>query len=287
MSQCPVSVIMPVFNAARYLADAIGSIQRQSFENFELIIIDDGSTDASLAVARQHADDDARIRVYAQPNQGTSRTYNRGMAVARAELVAIMDSDDIAMPNRLQRHVEYMAAHPECVVVSGATQLVCPEGVPLWTIHPPLGHDVIVEELLRGNGIALCQGGSMYRRKLALELGGYNPAYTMGEDLDLFLRMGRRGRLANVPDVVLKYRKHPAAITRTTAADPEKVAAAKAMMTLLWKDYGRTIPGDLPMWSWRARIPRKLLYLCFALNALAHVNLAAAARHIKRAASRR
>src|ERR1700726_1508117 len=112
-----ISVLMPVYNAERYVAEAVESILSQTFADFEFIIIDDGSKDRSLAILEEYAARDPRIRLVSRPNTGIVKALNQGLALASGELVARMDADDIAMPERLAKQRDYLADHPECVMV--------------------------------------------------------------------------------------------------------------------------------------------------------------------------
>src|SRR5262245_56973434 len=111
-----VTVLMPVRDGAAFLDQAIQSIRTQTFADFELIVIDDGSTDATAAMLERHAAEDARLRVLRQPKAGLVKALNRGLDVATAPLVARMDADDVAEPHRLARQVEFLAARSRVAV---------------------------------------------------------------------------------------------------------------------------------------------------------------------------
>src|SRR5262249_11393927 len=115
-----VSVVMPVYNTESYLTDSIGSILRQTYLDWELICVDDGSNDGSLGILRRFETKDPRVRVITRPNTGVTRARNDGMAVARGRYIAVMDSDDIALTERLERQVDYMESHPACVGLGAA-----------------------------------------------------------------------------------------------------------------------------------------------------------------------
>lgn len=237
-----VSVVMPVFNTRSYLDEAIASIMRQTFPNFELIIINDGSTDGSLALARQWEKKDRRIRVFDQSNKGRSFSRNRGLELATTEFIVMMDSDDIAEETRLQLCYEYLQNNSEAVAVSGQYERVCMYGVPLQKSSLPLDHKSIVNDLLQDKGDSFTQGASMYKKSLAQKVGGYNLSYDLGEDADLFLRMALHGELINLPDVLLKYRRHPNSITST--ADEQLVENCIKRLNSAWLDRGLLMDSD-------------------------------------------
>ena len=241
-----VSVIMPVFNAANYIDEAIESILLQSFTHFELLIINDGSTDDSLALLKKWEAKDNRISVFNQHNQGRATARNNGLELASTDYVAMMDADDISMPNRLQLCYEYLEKHNDVVAVSGQFETICMYGVHLSTSVEPLDHLAIEQSLLQDLGAAFIQGASMIRKSLAEKVGGYDPIYDIGEDTDLFLRMAMQGKLANLPEVLLKYRKHPFSITTTTtkASVPDCIQR----LNKSWEARGLALDQDFQHW---------------------------------------
>lgn len=210
-----VSVVMPVFNAEKYLDEAIQSIREQSYENFELIAIDDGSTDKSLEILARHRDSDSRVRIISRANTGIVGALNDGIEKATGTLVARMDADDVAHPDRFMRQVAYLERSSNCVIVGTAVTFTCPFGVPHFDYCPPVNHGSIERELLIGNGGAMIHPSVVMRLAAVEAIGGYRKAYEWNEDLDLFLRLGKQGDYANLSDVLLFYRRHPQAVTAT------------------------------------------------------------------------
>jgi len=244
-----VSVVMLVFNAEPYLDEAIESVLQQTFPDFELIIINDGSADGSLAMLQRWAKKDKRIRLYNQGNKGRSFSRNRGVELAQSEYIAMLDSDDIALPTRLEVHYKFMKKNPEVVIVGSQIEAICMKGVSLYFSGTPLYiHDEIESSLLNDHGVQLCQGASMMRKSAVLQVGGYNENYTVGEDTDLFLRMALIGNLANVPNVLLKYRQH---FESSTNASNSSVYRESSLLRLekAWLDRDLTFPRDFKHWS--------------------------------------
>jgi glycosyltransferase involved in cell wall biosynthesis len=216
MSSIPaVSVLVPVYNAERYVAAAVESVLGQTFGDFELILLDDGSTDGSGRMLDEFAGRDGRIRVIHHSNRGICLTLEAGIEAARSDLLARMDADDLCPPDRLEKQVAYMREHPECVSCGGAILLIDQDGLPICIAPRPLEHEQIERELLKGVGGAIVHGAAIFRRDAIRRAGGYRDKYRHAEDLDLFLRLAEVGRLANPPDVVLHYRQHPASINAT------------------------------------------------------------------------
>jgi len=203
-----LSILMPVYNARRYVAEAIRSILTQTFEDFELIIIDDGSTDGSLNILREFAAADDRIVLVSHENRGGCEALNEGLSLARGEFVAPMDHDDISMPNRLAAEVAFLREHEEVVCVSGDYGVIDHAGRFLTVMRREVHDDAELQSgMLRGH-LGLVHPGSMYRREPVLAAGGYNPDLWLAHDGDLFLRMGEVGKLANIREVVVHYRLH-------------------------------------------------------------------------------
>jgi glycosyltransferase involved in cell wall biosynthesis len=209
-----ISVCLPVYNAERYVAEAVESILGQTLTDFEFLIIDDGSTDRSRPILEGYAARDPRIRLTSRANRGLMATLNELIDQGRGEFLARMDADDIALPERFRRQVDYLRAHPECSVVSSWVQVIDPEGDPLcdWFTEQP--HEVIDTLLLRGEAVSsvLCHPSVLMRRDAVLAAGKYRD-FTVGEELDLFLRLAESSRLAILPEVLLKYRNHPGSFT--------------------------------------------------------------------------
>jgi glycosyltransferase involved in cell wall biosynthesis len=207
-----VSVLMPVYNNAQYLAAAVESILAQTFAEFEFIIIDDGSTDASGKILEQYAAQDDRIQLIRRANLGIAKTRNQLLEQASAELVAIMDGDDIALPDRFARQVDFLQAHPKVVCVGSAIDWI-DEG------DRYLGHcdmpesDAEIQSLLVGGISMLHHPCTMARRSALLQVGGYDETMIASIDLDLWLRLGEVGKLANLPETLLHYRLHSKSIT--------------------------------------------------------------------------
>ena len=212
MSSPSVSVCMPVYNTERYVAEAVESILAQTFGDFELIIIDDGSTDGSRAILERYAKQDDRIRLISRPNTGIGGARNEALGMAKGELIAVMDSDDVALPERFEVQVAYLREHPEVVCLGSVVQCIDEAGRFLFEANPAMDHEAIQEEALRGC-CPLAQCSMMMRREAVLAVKGYDPELSPAEDLDLVLRLGERGKLVNLPQVLQKYRWHDQSIS--------------------------------------------------------------------------
>jgi glycosyltransferase involved in cell wall biosynthesis len=207
-----ISVVMSVYNGDRFLRQAVDSVLSQSFADFEFLIADDGSRDRSLAILQDYAAKDGRIRLVQQENRGLTRTLNALIQQARGELIARMDADDVCLPQRFALQVEFLRQHPEVVCVGGAQEWIDEAGRVLG--HNPEAEDdaEIQCRLLRG-WTAINHPSAMMRRSAVLQVGGYDETMTSAQDIDLWLKLGEIGRLANLPQTVLLYRQHSYAIS--------------------------------------------------------------------------
>jgi glycosyltransferase involved in cell wall biosynthesis len=207
-----ISVCMPVYNAQRYLEEAVESILGQTFRDFEFLIIDDGSTDRSLAILKRYAAQDTRIRLSSKANAGHTVRLNEMLHQARGDLIARMDADDVALPERFARQVDFLRSHPEVDLVGGAQEHISAKGYHLFVYREPLEHREIQESALAGI-CPICHPSVMMRRNAVLAVGGYRVELMPAEDFDLWLRMGERGLLANLPEVITRYRVHESSVS--------------------------------------------------------------------------
>ena len=203
-----VTTLMSVYNAERYLSQAVESILSQTVEDFEFLIINDGSTDKSLSILKFYAKKDKRIHLVDQENIGLVRSLNKGLSLAQGKFLARMDADDIAMPNRFKRQIEYLEKHPECIALGSEVLQIDMDGAPICKMGALLTHDDIEAALLKGNGGALRHPALMARCQELIDVGGYQERFKTAEDLDLYLRLAERGKLLNLSDVLLQYRIH-------------------------------------------------------------------------------
>jgi glycosyltransferase involved in cell wall biosynthesis len=199
---------MPVRNAQRFVEDAVRSVRAQSHARFELLAIDDGSDDATPQILDRLAAADGRIRVLRGGRLGLVGALNRGLAEARAPLVARMDADDVATPRRFELQVAALAAAPHLGVIGGQVAFIDAAGGDLRRrSRHPLDPAAIAERLAAGDCV-VAHPTVMARRQVLDAVGGYRAAYQCAEDIDLWLRVAERAPIANLPDVVLHYRIH-------------------------------------------------------------------------------
>ena len=208
---------MPVFNAEAYLAAAIDSILAQSLGDFELLVIDDGSTDGSWSIIDRYTSTDPRIRARRRGNLGVVATRNELLALARAEWVVWMDADDLCLPTRLQLQHQFVQQEPDLICLGSFAQCIDPAGNKLNLESYPTAHADITRQQWQGGAMRFAT--TMMRRDLAIGVGGFRAPFRMGEDFDLLLRMSERGAMANLALPLYLYRQHVASACSVVGAD--------------------------------------------------------------------
>lgn len=202
-----VSVVMAVCNGEPFLGDALQSILGQTVDDFEFVIINDGSSDGSAARLAEYQARDDRIRVHHQRNRGLTAALNRGCMLAQGRYIARMDADDVAFSDRLARQIEFLDRNPRVGLVAGGVVRVTAQKQPVKRLYCPTTHAEIVAALMNANCIT--HPTVMMRAGAFREVGGYRPAFLRAQDYDLWLRLAECWELASLPDPVLYYRIHP------------------------------------------------------------------------------
>jgi glycosyltransferase involved in cell wall biosynthesis len=271
-----VSVLTPVYNAEPYLAEAVESILAQTFRDFEFIIIDDGSLDGSLALLKRYAERDRRIRLLSRPNTGIVGALNEGLSLVRGELIARMDADDVALPDRLERQVAYLGEHPECSAVGSWVLAIDSVGDPLCVWCCAETHEAIDAVLLGTGQIpGLVHPATVFRHSAVLEAGEYRDL--PGEDKDLFLRLAEHGQLANLPHVLLQYRLHPASLCH----DAHRTHLSRSVRKILEQAYIRRglDPTRIPVLDVPSHLETAQKHLSWGWMALMYGYRATALKH--------
>jgi len=202
---------MPVYNSERFVAEAIESILRQTFTDFEFFIVDDGSTDGSSAIMQAYADRDARIALLRLPeNRGQANALNAGMEIVAGKYVTGMDSDDVSLPQRLEKQVNFLDAHPEIGAV-GVSHQNCHEDMTPFATHPlPTSHHIMALHLILFTRTVMKSATMMVRRAFLDFSPAFDPNIPFGRDVDHFLRLiwDKGIRYENLPEPLYLYRRH-------------------------------------------------------------------------------
>jgi glycosyltransferase involved in cell wall biosynthesis len=255
-----VSVLLPVYDAERYLDEAVESILAQTFSDFELLAIDDGSRDGSVARLEAFARRDPRVRLVYRAHSGLVATLNAGLALARGEFVARMDADDVALPRRLELQVARLDRDSDLVCVGGAYEVIDAKGRRIDLVRPPQAPEQILAAALEGLS-PICHPAALYRRDRVLGVGGYDVEVPVAQDYDLWLRLMDVGRLANLSEVVLRLRAHAHSVSEQEQA--KQMAYARRICEAARRRRGLAGPPP-PMRPWRP-LPDRLSQQQFAL----------------------
>ena len=199
-----VTILMSVYNGLPFLPEAVGSILGQTFKDLTFLIVDDGSTDGSGEFL-EHLDDE-RLRILHQSHGGLGAALNKGLAMCETEFIARMDADDVALPGRIAKQLNFLCEHPKVGTVGSQFAYLGPSGRTGFSPHLPCDHETIYADLLRVRH-ALCHATITCRTALLKQIGGYRIT-GCGEDWDMMLRIGEVSRLANVDRVLYLYRLH-------------------------------------------------------------------------------
>jgi glycosyltransferase involved in cell wall biosynthesis len=208
LSTIPVSVVIRVYNGERYLREAIESILGQTFSNFELLVIDDGSTDGTPAILSEYARD-PRVRVINQPNSGANAAARRGVQEARGAYIAVMDADDRSQPDRLRKQVAFLDENPDYVLVGSAMRIVNEHGQAIAYRRYPLDDEALRSATTIQNPFG--HSTICFRRTEALACGGYTTEFEGAEDFDFNVRLRMLGKGANLSEALVDYRVHKGA----------------------------------------------------------------------------
>jgi hypothetical protein len=197
---------MPACNTERFLRRAIESVLQQTFRDFEFVVVDFGSTDNSRSIISHYAASDSRVRPHLIPNCSLPVARNAGCFAARGRYIAVMDADDVCLPDRLKSEVEFLENHPEIGLLGGAVVIVDGSDQEFISYaHPREDHDI---RLAQHDHCAFWHPTVLLRKDAFVTVGGYRGAFVFSHDYDLELRVSEKFGCANLDEVVLKYRVH-------------------------------------------------------------------------------
>lgn len=274
-----VTVLMAVFNGSRHLRQAIDSVLAQTHRDFELLIVDDASTDDTREIVRSYAD--PRLRLVCLPvNQGLPSALNQGVPLARGAYVARLDHDDVALPGRLARQVALLDRCPEVVVVGSWVRTIDvagrPRGEHRYPLRPTLTRLLFQHALLRP---CLAHPATMVRTAALRAVGGYDERYAIAQDYDLWLRLAGLGRLRNLPEALTLYREHHRSLSKrrrqqlrlevAAILDGQLARLLPALEPGPRRQLGRLLQGTRPDGD-QTRVPEALATLLAALRQMPH-----------------
>lgn len=206
----PITVLMPVFNAEKFIKEAIDSVLTQTFTDFELLIINDGSTDSTVQIINSFSD--SRIKLIHQKNGGVSAALNTGLLAATGKYIARFDADDVCYPERLKLQYDFIIAHPDYILVGSDANYITEEGEFIFTFHNPgYTHDEIIQTIEKH--CSFIHSTVLYNKNAVLEIGGYEIKAHTFEDYFLWKRLIKKGKVSNLKLPLIKVRFNPASVT--------------------------------------------------------------------------
>jgi glycosyltransferase involved in cell wall biosynthesis len=274
-----ITVIIPIYNTERYLSEALQSIARQTYSDFEVLLFDDGSTDRSVEIARNMVASDSRFVLHGGKHEGYTHWLNTGVELAKSELIARMDADDIAIENRFERQVCFLEKHRECCLVGTQAYRIDPEGLPInrWVVA--IEHNVIDGCHINGTPGGIIHPTVMMRTCAAKQVGGYRRQFEPAEDYDFFLRMAELGRVTNSSEYLLRYRVHAGSVTISRAEAQHR--GSKGALEDAWQRRG--MPGPAPSPNCGRRTPSvEELHWYWARSAFSEGNFATSKKYASR-----
>jgi len=242
--QLKVTVLMSVFNGARWLQESIESILAQSFTNFEFIVVDDGSQDTSIEIIRRYAAADPRIRVITKPNSGLADSLNVGIESAQGEWIARIDADDIAMPDRLATQLDYAICDETCVVLGSSAVHIDEHGKECGLVTYPVHHKQLCH-LMEARCInPIAHSSALIRTAAVRAVGCYRKRIRRSQDYDLWLRLSTFGEIRTIDLPLVRVRKHTGQVSHEGGGLQQIVDARVALASFLLARQGFTDPAS-------------------------------------------
>ena len=235
-----VSVVMSVFNAEKYIHQAVESILQQTYKNLEFIVINDGSTDGTRDILESF--EDSRITLLNQDNVGITLSLNKGIALARGKYIARQDADDISKPDRLEKQVAFLEAHPKVGLLGSRFEFIDEDGGVKRQSLLPIDNDTLQERLIKIN--QFCHASVMVRKEALDKVGAYREFFRYAQDYDLWLRISEHCEIANLPETLVQYRELPEAISSRKILLQSRFASVAAELALQRRKSGNDLLNE-------------------------------------------
>lgn len=245
-----VSVIMATFNSAEFVEEAITSILKQTFSNIELIIVDGASTDRTHEIVKTQVDRDKRIVFHIQKtNSGAVSARNTAIDLSRGQWIAILDSDDIALPKRLEEQLGYVELNSEIVLLGSGSIEIDANGKPAKKYQYPSLHRELVNNLER-LGAFFPHSSCLYRKESLNRIGRFDPRFIAAEDFDVYLRLSEIGQIACLSQPLIKLRRHNTSMSQINNGRPVFVYALAGAVCHRLRLMKKTDPSKLDDDDW-------------------------------------
>ena len=207
-----ISVLLCVFNGERYLKESIESIINQTFKDWEMIAIDDGSNDRTLEILKTYALKDTRVKVYTQENIGLTKSLNKAINISNGKYLARQDADDISILNRFELQINEFEQDNKIALVTGGVEVVNIQGRHLVITNPPATYEEIKKTIFKLHN-PFTHGSLMIKKSSLRRIGGYCEDFISSQDFDMIIRLSKSGKYKIIDDVIYKLRKHPESVT--------------------------------------------------------------------------
>ena len=206
-----ISIVIPAYNAEKYILETIASVQQQTFTDYEIIVIDDGSIDKTVDILKTV--EDTRLNVFSHANAGVSIARNRGIAQARGEFIALLDADDLWTPDKLEMQIKALQSSPQAVLAYSWTYFMDASGKSIYLAQPMWIEGDVYTQLLSSNFIQSIGSNVLIRKKALNEVGGFDSELTHGEDWELCARLAAHWPFVLVPQHQVFYRQHLSSVS--------------------------------------------------------------------------
>lgn len=231
-----IDVLVTVYNGERFISQTIDSVISQTFGNWRLIIVDDLSTDRTEEIVRNYAQHEPRIVLIKGEHKGIAAAANIGLNEVRAPLVARLDADDVALPERLQIQYDFLEAHPDVLAVGSDVYLIDENNKRLRRRRAPVGWQKIQDILKMRN--CMCHPSATIRTSALRKIGGYRDKFRNSLDYDLWLRISEIGKIENIPQDLLLYRRHASQVSASGNAHRQTIYSVGAATDHFLRKYG-------------------------------------------------
>lgn len=262
-----VSVLMCVYNGAQYLDEALGSIRVQTLRDIEILVVDDGSTDDTATMLARHATEDPRIRILTAARQGVAGARNLGLGAVRGRLVALMDADDVAHPDRLAIQAAFMHENPDVAVLGTSAWHIGPRGRRISVSNAgPATREELAHMRATHEAIFFIAPTVMLDRDIVMAAGGFRPHMVPAEDIDLWTRLAEHHTVLSLRERLLQYRIHGRSISTSRFFEQMRCVA------LVKENAGRREAGQVELLpaEYEARLQRDALWRRANRSRVAH-----------------
>ncbi len=244
-----VSVLMACYNGSRWLHQAINSILMQTFEDFECILVDDGSTDISWKIIQSYRDQDQRIVAISKENTGLASSLNVGISQARGRWIARLDADDLCEPTRLAEQMRFVHNRPELVLLGTGCLTIDEQGRDIRPYNYPTEHCSLVRNLECARAF-FPHSSAFYRTDIVRQIGGYNMRMYRAQDFQLWLQLSRRGEIACLPNILVRLRQHACQVSLENNGKIQSFYRMVALVCHFSQDFGCKGPLDTGVNEW-------------------------------------